>query len=69
MSFNFMAAVSIWGDFGASNNKVSHCFHFSPYLCHEVMTPEFIFLVLSQLFHSPLSLSSRGSLVFLCVLL
>ena len=27
-SFNFMAAVTIWSDFGAQENKVCHCFHF-----------------------------------------
>ena len=26
-SFNFMAAVTICSDFGAQENKVSHCFH------------------------------------------
>ena len=41
---------------------------FSPSICHEVMGSDamiFIFgmLSLSQLFHSPLSLSSRGPLV------
>ena len=36
-SFNFMAAVTICSDFGAPQNKVSHCFHFSPSICHEVM--------------------------------
>ena len=40
----------------------------SPSICHEMMGPEAMILVfwiwvLSQLFHSPLSLSSRGSLV------
>ena len=44
----------------------------SPSICHEVMGPDamiFVFwmLSLSQLFYSPLSLSSRGSLV-LCFL-
>ena len=29
-SFNFIVAVSICSDFGAQNNKVSHCFHCSP---------------------------------------
>ena len=30
---HFMAAVTICGDFGAQENKVSHCFHcFSIYL-------------------------------------
>ena len=42
----------------------------SPSICHEVMGPDgMIFFfecwVLTQLFHSPLSLSSRGSLVLL----
>ena len=64
-----MAAVNICRDLGAQKNKVCHCFHsFTIYLpqsdgtrCHDLS-----FLnnwVLSQLFHSPLSLSSRGSLV------
>ena len=40
----------------------------SPSICHEVMAPDamilvFWMLILRQLFHSPLSLSSRGSLV------
>ena len=42
----------------------------SPSICHEVMGPDAMILVfwmsnLSQLFHSPLSLSARGSLVLL----
>ena len=42
----------------------------SPSICHEVMGPDAMILVsecctLSQLFHSPLSLSVRGSLVLL----
>ena len=35
----------------------------SPSICHEVMGPDA--MILSQLFHSPLSLSSRSSSVFL----
>ena len=38
----------------------------SPSICHEVMGPDamiFVFWALSHLFHSPLSLSSRGFLV------
>ena len=43
-SFNFMTAVTIWSDFGALKNKISHCFHCFPiYLswsdgtrCHEL---------------------------------
>ena len=30
-SFNFMAAVTICSDFGAQENKICHCFHFSPF--------------------------------------
>ena len=43
----------------------------SPSVCHEVIGPDamiLVFWMLSQLFHSPLSLSSRGSLVLLCFL-
>ena len=32
-----MAAVTICSDFGAQENKICHCFHFSPSICHEVM--------------------------------
>ena len=28
--YNFMAAVNIWSDFGAPQNKVCHCFHCFP---------------------------------------
>ena len=28
MSFNFTAAVTVCGDFGAQENKICHCFHF-----------------------------------------
>ena len=65
--FNFMAAVTICSDFGAEENKVSHCFH-----CFPVYLPWtdgigwssfFERWVLIQLFHFLLSLSSRGSLV------
>ena len=37
----------------------------SPSISHEVMGPDAMILVLSQLFHSPLSVSSRGSLALL----
>ena len=30
VSFNFMAAVTICNDFGAPQNKVSHCVHCFP---------------------------------------
>ena len=29
-SFNFMATVTIYSDFGAQENKVCHCFHYFP---------------------------------------
>ena len=46
---------------------VSHCSRFSLSICHEVMGPDAMILVFWMLtfkptFHSPLSLSSRGSL-------
>ena len=69
---NFMAAVTIYSDFGAQENKFSVSI-VSPSICHEVMELDAVMLVwgilnilwlfLSQLFNSPLSLSSKGSLV------
>ena len=39
VSFNFVAAVTIWSDFGAQGNNVCHCFHCFPiYL--QVMGPD-----------------------------
>ena len=32
VSLNFMVSVTICRDFGAQENKVCHCFHFSPHL-------------------------------------
>ena len=66
---NFMAVVTIHSDFGAKENKICHCYHFFPlYLawsygtgCHDTCFLEC--WVLSWLFHSPLSPSSRGFLV------
>ena len=74
-SFNFMATVTMCSDFGAQENKICHCFHcFLIYLpwCDGNLMPQSSFFqcgVSSQLFHSPLSLSSRGSSVPLCCLL
>ena len=67
MAFNFTAAVTVYGDFGAQENEVCHCFHCLS-ICHEVMGPDAMTLVywilsFKPVFHSPLSLSSRGSLV------
>ena len=66
---NFMAAVTVCSDSGAQENKICHCFHFSPFYllwsdgpgCHNLSF--FECWALSQLFYSPLSLSSKGSLV------
>ena len=65
-----MAVVIIFSDFGAWEKKVSHRFHYFPnYLpwsdgsrCHNLKF--FECWVLIQLFHSPLSLPSSGSLSF-----
>ena len=70
VSFNFMASVTILSDFWAQEKKNYHCFHFFPSMCHEVMGLDTMILVFflcwvsSQLFHCPLSPTSRGSLVF-----
>ena len=67
LSFNFMAAVTIYSDFGSKENKICHCFHFFPIYfpwnshtrCHDLSF--FERWDSSQLFHSLLSFSSRGS--------
>ena len=41
-SFNFIATVTIYSDFGAQNIKSATV---SPSICHEVMGPDTIFLV------------------------
>ena len=67
---NFMAVVTIYSDFGAQENKVS-LFLLFPHLfamkwCDWMSWSQFSECwALSQLFYSPLSLSSRGSLVLL----
>ena len=45
-----MAAVTVCSDFGGQENKICHCFHFSPSICHEVLGPDamiFVFLMLT----------------------
>ena len=60
MSFNFMAAGTIWSDFGDPQNKISHCFHYFPHLFAMKWwdwMPWSLFSecwVLSQVFYSPL---------------
>ena len=67
-------AVTVCSDFGAQENKVCHCFHFFLHLSAMKWwdwIPWSLFFkcwVFSQLFHSPLLPSSRGSLVPLCFL-
>ena len=59
-----MAAVTIYSNFGAQENKICHCFHFFPvYLswsdgtrCHDL---SFLNVVLSQLFSLSFSLIKR----------
>ena len=58
-SFNFMAAVTICSDFGAQENKVSHCFHCFPSICHEEMWLDAMIFVSWMLSFKPFfSLSS-----------
>ena len=74
MCFSLIAAIAICSDFGAQENKICHRFHCFPiYLpwsdgarCHDLHF--FECWVLSQLFYSPLSPSSKGSLIPLCFL-
>ena len=56
-----MVAVTICNNLGAQENKACHCFYFFPF--YLPWSWFFECWVLSQLFHSPLSLLSRGSLV------
>ena len=63
-----MAAVTICSDFGAQENKLCHCFPiYLPWSdgtgCHDL---HFWMLSFKPTFHSPLSPSSRVSLVPLC---
>ena len=58
-SFNFMVAITISSDFRAQENKISHCCHFSPSTCHEVMGLDAMVLVFWMLSFKPtFSLSS-----------
>ena len=45
VSLNFMATVTIHSNCGAPQNKVSHCFHCFPSICHEVMGPDAMIFV------------------------
>ena len=57
--FNYMAAVIVYSDFGAQENKICHCFHFFQTICHKVMGPDAMILdFLTLSFKSSFSLSS-----------
>ena len=63
-----MAGVTVCSYFGAQENKICHCFHFSPTCLPwsdglDAMNLVCLMLISSQLYHSLLSLSSRGCLV------
>ena len=45
MSFNFMAAVTIYSDFGAQENKVCYFSIVSPSIYHEVIGLDAMILV------------------------
>ena len=67
---NFVTAGTICSDSGAQENEIQHRFHWLHIYLHEMMGLDaiiFIFWMLSfnQLFHSPLSPSSRDTLVSL----
>ena len=65
-SFNFKVEITVHSDFGVQENKIYLCFHISPFYlpwsdgtgCHDLSF--FECWVLSQLFHSPLSLHQEA---------
>ena len=63
MSFNFMAAITIHSDFGAQENKVCHCFHVSPSICHEVMGPDAMIFVFRKPSFKPTFLLSSFTFI------
>ena len=70
-SFNFMATVTIYSDFGAQNVKSATASTVSPSLCHEMVGPDAMILVFWMLCFKPTSSLSSftfwkwGSLVLL----
>ena len=48
-----MAVVIICTDFGAQINKLCHCFHCFPTICHDVMGPDAMTLVFWMLCFKP----------------
>ena len=54
-----MATVTICSDFGAQENKICHCFHCFPSICHELMgLDDLIFIFWMLRFKPAFSLSS-----------
>ena len=51
--FNFMPTVTIYTDFGAQENKVCHCCHCFPPICHEVMGSVAIIFIIWMLSFKP----------------
>ena len=45
MSLNIVAAVAVHNDFGAQENEICHCLHFSPPTCHKVMDWRFFWML------------------------
>ena len=45
--------VAVHSVVGAQENKVCHCFHFSPPICHEVMGPDAMILAFCMLSFKP----------------
>ena len=62
VSFNFMTAVSVCSDFGAQENKICHYLPWGEGTRWHYLS--FLNVVVSKIYHSPLSPSSRGSFVF-----
>ena len=48
-----MSAVTVHSDFGTQENKICHCSHFSPSVCHEVMGLNAMILVFWMLSFKP----------------
>ena len=48
-----MSAVPVHSDFGAQENKICHCLHFSQSMCHEVMVLDAMILLFLMLSFKP----------------
>ena len=61
--FTFMATVTICSDFGAQENKICHCFHFSPFYLREVMGQDAMILVFRMVSFKPAFLLSSFTFI------